>query len=59
MPPLPGLTRGCAARDNSFQEQMHVKALTKLKELSISRSAVTDDGVVELERALPGLKVDR
>jgi hypothetical protein len=38
---------------------MHVKALTKLKELSISRSAVTDDGVVELERALPGLKVDR
>jgi hypothetical protein len=37
----------------------HLKALTKLKNLSIARSQVTDDGIAELSRSLPGLTVDR
>jgi hypothetical protein len=33
--------------------------LTKLKQVKLEGTQVTDEGVAELERALPGLKISR
>jgi hypothetical protein len=36
-----------------------LSALTKLKQVKLEGTQVTDAGVVELKRALPGLKISR
>jgi hypothetical protein len=37
----------------------HLKTLSKLKTLSLFGSKVTDDGVKELQKAIPNCKIDR
>jgi hypothetical protein len=36
---------------------VHLKGLTKLKALDLSGTRVTDAGMTELKRALPGLAI--
>jgi hypothetical protein len=37
---------------------VHLQRLSGLKEISLKDTLVTDKGVAELQRALPGLKIE-
>ena len=37
----------------------HLKSLTNLKELCVTKTQVTDDGVEKLQQALPNCKVEQ